>query len=166
MNVEILFLLVLPAMVAFVVEVAIVLASEGNYGVNAFLGTASFIIVAVIIFAITLSMPIKVEKEPYAIEKIVSLQDNNLTQGKGGRYSLCINTGLYYEYMVDCGSNKYKANKVDASRTDVIFDGSNPRVEWYKRTRKFLFFYTDAEDVYKIYLPVGGMTTNYSIDLQ
>lgn len=110
-----------------------------------------------------------IDKKPYNVEKIVSLNDNNMVEGKitGGRYAIrgYIGETLYYQYMVQLNNGGYVANKVKANETILYYSKDNYRVEWYKKKKKWLYF--EEEEIYhKIFIPEDSIADEYSIDLE
>lgn len=104
------------------------------------------------------------EKEPYAVEKIVGLADNNLTNGRFYMRRGYIEDKLYYQYMVELGNGGFVANKVNSADATLFYDTSNYRVEWYKKTKSWLYF-REEKTYHKIYIPEGSITDDYMIDL-
>lgn len=104
------------------------------------------------------------EKEPYVVEHIVGLADNNLTNGRFYMRRGYIEDKLYYQYMVELGNGGFIANKVNSADATLFYDTSNYRVEWYKKTRSWLYF-RDEKICHKIYIPEGSITDDYMIDL-
>lgn len=102
--------------------------------------------------------------EPYAVESIVSLGDNNMTNGRYYMRRGYIESDLYYQYMVDIGDG-FKANKVRSNNATLYYADGNYRVEWYTRTKKWLYF-TQEGTIHKIYIPEGSITDDYSVDLR
>lgn len=91
--------------------------------------------------------------------------DSNLTSGTFYLRRGNINEDLYYQYMVKLSSGGFVANKVKASNTTLYYDTDNYRVEWYTRSKKWLYFEIE-ETANKIYIPEGSITDQYSIDLE
>lgn len=104
-------------------------------------------------------------EKPNATEHILSLNDNNLVQGKTYIHQGYIKEDLYYQYIVDVGKGGYKANKVPAKDTTLYYSKNNFRVEWYKKRKSWLWFEQEAP-YYKIYIPNGSIETDYSVDLK
>lgn len=105
-----------------------------------------------------------VPDKPYATEKIVSLNDNNLTNGKFYLRRGYIEENLYYQYMVQLNNGGFVANKVKSSNATLYYDTDNYRVEWYTKTKKW--HYWEMKKIYnKIYIPEGSITDDYSVDL-
>lgn len=104
-------------------------------------------------------------EKPYATEKIVALNDNNMLNGRFYLTSGYIDEDLYYQYIVQLNNGGFVSNKVKASNTTIFYDDDNYRVEWCKKTKQWLYF--TAEETYnKVYIPEGSIANNYSIDLQ
>lgn len=103
--------------------------------------------------------------EPYAVEEIAALSDNNMTNGKFYMRSGYIESDLYYQYIVELNSGGYKTKKIKADTATIFYDDDNCRVEWYEKTRSWLYW--SESEVYKqVYIPEGSLTDTYSIDLQ
>lgn len=109
--------------------------------------------------------PWVVADEPYSVESIVSLGDNNMTNGRYYMRRGYIESDLYYQYMVDIGGGGFKANKVRSNNATLYYTDGDCRVEWYTRTKKWLYF-TDEDVIQKIYIPEGSITDEYSVDLR
>lgn len=109
-------------------------------------------------------LPWIVADEPYAVESIVSLGDNNMANGRYYMRRGYIESDLYYQYMVDVGDG-FKANKVRSNNATLYYADGNYRVEWYTRTKKWLYF-TQEGTIHKIYIPEGSITDEYSVDLR
>lgn len=106
-----------------------------------------------------------VDDEPFAVEKIVSLNDNNMTNGRFYLRRGYIEEDLYYQYMVQLGNGGFKANKVKSDNATLFYDTGNYRVEWHKKTQKWLYFKNEVT-YHEIYIPEGSITSDYSIDLE
>lgn len=113
--------------------------------------------------------PYTYPKEPTSIEYINALSDNQEVNGRirGSRYVIrgYFNEKLYYSYMVDVGNGGKKANKVPSDETTVYETDKNYRVEWYTGHKEFLGL-KGQKTYWKIYIPVGSITDDYSIDLE
>lgn len=101
---------------------------------------------------------------PYATEKIVSLNDNNMMNGRVYLRSGYIEEDLYYQYIVQLNNGGFVSNKVKSSNATLFYDTDNYRVEWYKKARQWLYFKNEVTYV-EIYIPEGSITMDYSIDL-
>jgi hypothetical protein len=101
---------------------------------------------------------------PYSVEKIISLNDNNLTNGRFYMRRGYIEDNLYYQYMVQLDNGGFVANKVNSANVTLFYTEDNYRVEWYTKTKSWLYW--KEEEVYnKIYIPEGSITDEYSVDL-
>lgn len=103
----------------------------------------------------------KPESEPYAVEKIVSLQDNN-----GyfvARYT--VNNTSNYVYMRDNENGSYCQGSIKAEGVSVYYTVEEPRIEWYKSVGRCLGF-EDSYDTPILYLPPGTILEQFSIDLK
>lgn len=128
------------------------------------------ILFAIILGCLTLFGTIKMNLAPFvwtktANEKLISLNDNNMTNGRFYVRRGYINEDLWYQYMVDVGGGGYVANKVPSNGTTVYFDNENPRCEWYKVSQEWWIF-KQWGIRWKLYVPEGTIGTNYTIDLQ
>lgn len=105
------------------------------------------------------------DKEPWYTEKIVSMSDTNMLSGRFYLRRGYLDEELYYQYMEELKNGGYQADKVKASITTIYYDNENPRVDWYKKRKKWLWFETD-EPFYKMYVPEGTIADDFTIDLQ
>lgn len=101
---------------------------------------------------------------PYATEKIVALNDNNMMNGRVYLRSGYIEEDLYYQYIVQLNNGGFVSNKVKSANATLFYDTDNYRVEWYTKTRQWLYFKNEVTYV-EIYIPEGSITMDYSIDL-
>lgn len=106
-----------------------------------------------------------VDKDPYATEKIIALNDNNLTQGRFYLRRGYIVEGLYYQYIVDLGDGGMINNKVPAQTATIYYDNDNPKVEWYHREKHWLWFKYNSV-CHKIYIPTGSINEEFNVDLK
>lgn len=106
-----------------------------------------------------------VSDKSYAVENIISLGDNNMTNGHYYMRRGYIESDLYYQYIVDLGNGGYKANKVRSNNATLYYSNEDYRVEWYTKTKKWLYF-EQEETIHKIYIPEGSITDDYSVDLR
>lgn len=108
--------------------------------------------------------PWNLPEDPFSTEYIVAMNDSNQTNGRFYARRGYIEENLYYQYMTKVGSG-YKAGKVKADSTILYYTDDDFRVERYKKTRNWLWFEQEAY-YYKIYIPEGSITDEYSVDLQ
>ena len=105
-----------------------------------------------------------VSETPCSVEKIISLDDNNLTNGRFYMRRGYIEENLYYQYMVKLNNGGFVANKVNSANATLFYTEDNYRVEWYTKTKSWLYW--EMEKTYnKIYIPEGSITDDFSIDL-
>ena len=105
-----------------------------------------------------------VDDDPYSVEKIISLKDNNLTYGRMYLRRGYFEENLYYQYMVQLNNGGFIANKVNSSNATLYYAKDDFRVEWYMQKKKWLYW--EIERTYnKIYIPEGSITDDYSVDL-
>ena len=107
----------------------------------------------------------KTSDQPYSTENIIAFNDSNLTNGKFYMRSGYIEEDLYYQYMVKLNNGGFIANKVNSSNATLYYTNDNYRVEWYTKTKKFLYWKT-KKTYNKIYIPEGSISDEYSIDLK
>lgn len=101
---------------------------------------------------------------PYATEKIVALNDNNMMNGRVYLRSGYIEEDLYYQYIVQLNNGGFVSNKVKSANATLFYDTDNYRVEWYTKTKQW-FYFKDEVTYVEIYIPEGSITMDYSIDL-
>jgi hypothetical protein len=111
------------------------------------------------------NIPWEEPEKPQAVEKIVSLSDNNLMSGKLYLRRGYIEQDLWYQYMVKLNDGGFVANKVKSTDTTLYYSDGDYRVEWYTKERHWLWFY-EKENYHKIFIPAGSITDEYSIDLK
>lgn len=105
------------------------------------------------------------ESEPYSIEYIEALSDSSMMNGRMYVRSGYIEEQPYYQYMVKQSDGGFVYNRVKARTAKIYYtDDDNYRVEWYRRTKNFLFA-SQEEVLQKIYVPKGSIEDSFSIDL-
>lgn len=157
---------------AFIAGLALVLDgilcdSDGEFCVGFILFLIGFILLVFMFFGDHKcnQEPWQYSEYPYKVEKISSLNDNNMVNGRFYLRSGYIDENLYYQYMTQLNNGGFVANKVKADNTTLFYDTDNYRVEWWKKERNWLFF--EQEVVYnKIYIPEGSITESYTVDLE
>ena len=102
--------------------------------------------------------------EPYKIERIAALNDNNLMHGRFYLRSGYIDEDLYYQYIIKSGSG-FNTSRVKASDATLYYDADNYRVEWYKAEKGWLYF-RESKSYAKIYIPEGSISNDYTVDLE
>lgn len=115
------------------------------------------------------SQPYEYESKPKNIEYITALSDNSEINGKinGNRYAVrgYINEVLYYSYMKKLSNGGLKANKIPANDTEVYETTDNFRVETYTKHKEF-YGLKEEHDYWKLYVPKGSISNDFSIDLE
>jgi hypothetical protein len=106
-----------------------------------------------------------VPETPSAVEHIVSLNDNNLVNGRFYMRRGYIDENLYYQYMVKTSDNGMVPNKISAQNATIYYDEVDPRIEWYKSEKQWLYF-KETETRFKIFVPSGSVTEGYDVDLK
>lgn len=159
-------------LLSFIIGIAVGLdALSNNNEKESYVGFSIMVlgIVLLIFFNVGMNKCYKsdwnVSDKPYAVEKIISLNDNNMTNGRFYMRRGYIESNLYYQYIVDLGNGGYKANKVRSDNATLYFTDDDYRVEWYTKTKKWLYF-ERGETIHKIYIPEGSITDEYSVDLR
>lgn len=76
-----------------------------------------------------------------------------------------IEENLYYQYMVKISDDGMVPNKISAQNATIYYDESDPRVEWYKLERHWLYF-KQTQTTFKIYIPKGSINEGYDVDLK
>jgi len=130
-----------------------------------FLLITFIIMLAIFIFGMHKMCNAPITWEITATESIVSLNDNNMTNGKFYVRRGYINEDLWYQYMVDVGGGGYVANKVPSNGTTVYHTEVFPRCEWYRVSQKWWIF-EQWKTNWKLYVPEGTIGNDFNIDLQ
>lgn len=105
------------------------------------------------------------EEQPYSVEKITAISDNNMMNGRFYLRSGYIESDLYYQYIVKSGNGGFRTSKVKSNEATIFYDEDNFRVEWYSRSKHWWYF--EETDTYcEIYIPEGSLADSYSIDLK
>lgn len=121
---------------------------------------------------------IKLSDEVKSSQNIVNFKDNRDLQG--GFFIGCgeVNTEqYYYYYKTDKGS--YKASKIKADDCEIIYTKDTPHIDTIvksadeKATENPLTFepllslrISGTGEKYKIYIPEGSITTDFSVDMK
>lgn len=159
--------IVILMIIGFAATLAAAIDNDDNYYVVVFISVILVITLFVFFFVGTT----KCEKseqiysdKPYATEKIAALNDNNMMSGRIYIRSGYIEEDLYYQYIVKLNNGGFVSNRVKSSNATLFYDTDNYRVEWYKKTRGWLYFKDEVTYV-EIYIPEGSITMDYMIDL-
>lgn len=102
------------------------------------------------------------EEEPYAIQHIVALQDNNKMSSRYYARHTYINEKMYYQYLRKQNDGSIIMTEITAYDTPVFFD-DDARVEWYYSNYKFLFLKKQKVE-HILYIPEGSILEEYNID--
>lgn len=105
------------------------------------------------------------EDTPYAIEKVVALQDNNLENGRFYFRHGYYNEAMWYQYMVKLNDGSMTMNKIKAEGTKVYYS-DEPKVKWYHGEKVWWIFKVGSCQKQELYVPEGAIINDYSIDLQ
>lgn len=101
------------------------------------------------------------------IEYLAGLNDN---MGIHGKYYITrgfVESDMYYNYMVDCGSYM-KQNQLNAITNDIRIVTSSterPRIEWRTKRKSYGPFY-EEDKYWIIYVPEGAINDTISIDMK
>lgn len=112
-----------------------------------------------------MSMSWECDSDPFVVENIVSLNDNNLVNGQMYARRCYVNEDLYYQYMKQLNDGGLIAGKVRASIATVYYDRENFRIEWYHKHKQY-FIWAEEETYVKIYIPKGSLSNEYIVDLE
>lgn len=134
------------------------------------------IIVTVITICTYLVAIYSIVNEPYDyqedkpannIEYLAGLNDN---MGIRGKYYITrgfVESDMYYNYMVDCGSYM-KQNQLNTITNDIRIITSStekPRIEWRTKRKTYGPFY-EEDKYWNIYVPEGAINDTISIDMK
>ena len=143
----------------------------------------SFLLIIVCISTIILSVKytneIKLSDEVKSSQNIVNIKDNRDTEG--GFFIGCgeINAKQYYYYYYKTDSDSYKVNKINVDDCEIIYTKGTPHIDtivktadekstenWLTLTPNLSLRISTAGEKYKIYIPEGSITTDFSIDME
>lgn len=106
-----------------------------------------------------------IDEEPYEVEYIVALNDNNLIAGRSYVRRGHVDESLHYQYMVQLEDGSLKAAEVPADNTTLFYATENYRVEKYHETKKWLYFETQSTQI-KIYIPKDTVLEQFGVQLE
>ena len=112
-----------------------------------------------------ITLPWQDTGKPYATEKIVTLADNNMISGRVYIRRGYFDENLWYQYMVALDDGGFVANKLNSTDTTLYYSEDNFRVEWYKKTKKWLWF-EDEKYYHKIFIPKGSISDEFTVDFK
>ena len=139
----------------------------------------SLISFLLIILSVKYTNEIKLSDEVKSSQNIVNIKDNRDTEG--GFFIGCgeINAKQYYYYYYKTDSDSYKVNKINVDDCEIIYTKGTPHIDTIvktadeKATENLLTLMPNlslristAGEKYKIYIPEGSITTDFSIDME
>lgn len=122
---------------------------------------------------------IKLSDEVKSSQNIVNFKDNRDLQG--GFFIGCgeVNTEQYYYYYYKTDKGSYKASKIKADDCEIIYTKDTPHIDTIvksadeKATENPLTFepllsliISATGEKYKIYIPEGSITIEFSVDME
>lgn len=129
------------------------------------IGLVTLSIFFVIISAVLDTHEGELSPEPISIEKIYALNDTSETYGSFYLLSGSYEEETYYSYITETKDGGKVLNKVPTCKCVVYEVNDSFRIETYKYTKNFLGI-EDFGEKYKIYVPQGSITNEYTIDLE
>lgn len=166
----------------FIFVFVIMLLSEPSFIKLAITLTAlliNIVCVATIISSFKYTIDIKLSDEVKSSQNIVNFKDNRDLQG--GFFIGCgeVNTEQYYYYYYKTDKGSYKASKIKADDCEIIYTKDTPHIDTIvksadkKATENPLTFepllslrISGTGEKYKIYIPEGSITTDFSVDMK
>ena len=139
----------------------------------------NIVCVVTIISSFKYTNEIKLSDEVKNSQNIVNIKDNRDTEG--GLFIGCgeVNTEQYYYYYYKTDKGSYKASKIKADDCEIIYTKGTPHIDTIvktadeKATENLLTLMPNlslristAGEKYKIYIPEGSITTDFSIDME
>lgn len=139
--------------------------------VSIFLSILVFLIIGAVVYGIseTFVSEEDVVTEKTETQKLISLEDKSVAQGRFILGTGKINNDDYYYYVAEKDKG-YKTDKVSIDNCYIRYTNDNPRIEkYFGKTFKnwFMWIYAmPAKRYYIIYVPEGTIIMNYCIDLK
>lgn len=139
----------------------------------------NIVCVVTIISSFNYTIDIKLSDEVKSSQNIVKFKDNRDLQG--GFFIGCgeVNTEQYYYYYYKTDKGSYKASKIKADDCEIIYTKDTPHIDTIvksadkKATENPLTFgpllsliISGTGEKYKIYIPEGSITDDFSIDME
>ena len=121
---------------------------------------------------------IKMHEEIESSQTIVNLKDNRDTKGHFFIGTGYVGTEAYYYYYYQTKSGSYKANKIETDKCEIIYTNDTPHIDTIiqipdeEQTKNWLTLswllslQTSSNERYKIYVPEGSITDEFSIDME
>lgn len=160
----------------------IMLHSEPSFIKLAIVLTAlliNIVCVVTIISSFKYTIDIKLSDEVKSSQSIVNFKDNRDLQG--GFFIGCgeVNTEQYYYYYYKTDKGSYKASKIKADDCEIIYTNDTPHIDtivqvpdeeqtknWLTLSWMLSIRTSFSSDKYKIYVPEGTITDDFSIDME
>ena len=139
----------------------------------------NIVCVVTIISSFKYTIDIKLSDEVKSSQSIVNFKDNHDLQG--GFFIGCgeVHTEQYYYYYYKTDKGSYKASKIKADDCEIIYTKDTPHIDTIvksadeKATENPLTFepllslrISGTGEKYKIYVPEGSITDEFSIDTE
>ncbi|RGI08577.1 hypothetical protein DXD22_04700 [Ruminococcus sp. TF12-19AC] len=122
---------------------------------------------------------IKMSEKIESTQKIVNLKDNRDTKGHFFIGTGYVGTETYYYYYYQTKSGSYKANKIETDKCEIIYTNDTPHIDtivqvpdeeqtknWLTLSWMLSIRTSFSSDKYKIYVPEGTITDDFSIDME
>ena len=146
---------------------------------------AIFSIASVITFFIIASKSvsytgnIKMSEKIESTQKIVNLKDNRDAKGHFFIGTGYVGTETYYYYYYQTKSGSFKADKIRTDKCEVFYTKDTPHIDtiiqipdeeqtknWLTLSWMLSIRTSFSSDKYKIYVPEGTITDDFSIDME
>lgn len=106
-----------------------------------------------------------------ANQTIVNLKDNRDIKGQFFMRRGYIDTEAYYYYYYITDTGSYRENKIRADKCEIVYTNSTPHIEIYQTPDEnllnyWLLYLLESDEYYKIYVPEGSITDDFSIDME
>lgn len=139
----------------------------------------NIVCVVTIISSFKYTIDIKLSDEVKSSQSIVNFKDNRDLQG--GFFIGCgeVNTEQYYYYYYKTDKGSYKASKIKADDCEIIYTNDTPHIDtivqvpdeeqtknWLTLSWMLSIRTSFSSDKYKIYVPEGTITDDFSIDME
>lgn len=121
---------------------------------------------------------IKMSEKIESTQKIVNLKDNRDAKGHFFIGIGYVGTETYYYYYYQTKSGSFKADKIRTDKCEVFYTKDTPHIDTIiqipdeEQTKNWLTLswllslQTSSNERYKIYVPEGTITDDFSIDME
>ena len=122
---------------------------------------------------------IKMSEKIESTQKIVNLKDNRDTKGHFFIGTGYVGTEAYYYYYYQTKSGSFKADKIRTDKCEVFYTKDTPHIDtivqvpdeeqsknWLTLSWMLSIRTSFSSDKYKIYVPEGTITDDFSIDME